>query len=91
MTLLVLTVSQLLVSGAVQHRLSVVEENAATTIGEAIDNIGSGISEFKDDVKIGVGNQAVATDIIIKQIAASAVNIFGAKCDRKSIISKRKW
>ena len=62
--------------------------NAATTIGEAIDNIGSGISEFKDDVKIGVGNQAVATDIINKQIAASAVNIFGANVTVNQLLAR---
>ena len=63
-------------------------QNAATNFGEAIDNIGSGISQFKDDVKIGVGNQAVATDIINKQIAASAVNIFGANVTVNQLLAR---
>ena len=63
-------------------------QNAATTFGEAIDNIGSGISQFKENVKIGVGNQAVATDIINKQIAASAVNIFGANVTVNQLLAR---
>ena len=63
-------------------------QNAATSIGGAIDNIGSGISQFKDDVKVGVGNEAVATDIINKQIAASAVNIFGANVTVNQLLAR---
>ena len=63
-------------------------QNAATSISGAIDNIGSGISQFKDKVKVGVGNEAVATDIINKQIAASAVNIFGANVTVNQLLAR---
>ena len=62
--------------------------NAATSIGGAIDNIGTGISEFKNKVDVGVGNEAVATDIINKQIAASAVNIFGANVTVNQLLAR---
>ena len=62
--------------------------NAATSIGGAIDNFGKGISEFKDNVKVGVGNEDVATDIINKQIAASAVNIFGANVSVNQLLAR---
>ena len=62
--------------------------NAATSIGGAIDNIGTGISEFKNKVDVGVGNEAVATDIVNKQIAASAVNIFGANVTVNQLLAR---
>ena len=64
------------------------KDNAATTVGEAIDNIGKGISEFKDNVKVGVGNEDVAIDLINKQIAASAVNIFGANVSVNQLLAR---
>ena len=63
-------------------------QNAATSISGAIDNIGTGISEFKNKVDVGVGNEAVATDIINKQIAASAVNIFGANVTVNQLLAR---
>ena len=63
-------------------------QNAATSIGDAIDNIGSGISKFKEELNEGVGNRAVATDIINKQIAASAVNIFGANVTVNQLLAR---
>ena len=64
--------------------------NAATSIGGAIDNFGKGINEFKDDLSKGLGNnaEAVATDIINKQIAASAVNIFGANVTVNQLLAR---
>ena len=64
--------------------------NAATSIGGAIDNFGKGINEFKDNLSEGLGNnaEAVATDIINKQIAASAVNIFGANVTVNQLLAR---
>ena len=62
--------------------------NAATTVGGAIDNIGKGISDFKKNVEIGVGNEDVAIDLINKQIAASAVNIFGANVSVNQLLAR---
>ncbi len=64
--------------------------NAATSIGGAIDNFGKGINEFKDNLSEGLGDnaEAVATDIINKQIAASAVNIFGANVTVNQLLAR---
>ena len=63
-------------------------DNAATSVSDAIKNIGKGFTELGEDIGVGVGNRAVATDIINKQIAASAVNIFGSNVTVNQLLAR---